>query len=100
MMSPVPRYRSLLPWLPYPVIFAGVFALFGWFQALGLPLVVSTYLPVLGAAAAVTFLEAKLPHRLEWRPSGDELRTDLTFMTIVQLATPPLVGFFFAYALL
>ncbi len=99
-MTNPPRFQAVLPWLPYPVIFAGVFVLFAILQSLGAPLLVSTYLPVLFAAAAVTLLEAKLPHRLEWRPSGDELRTDLTFMTVVQLATPPLVGFFFAYALL
>jgi ornithine lipid hydroxylase len=90
----------LAPWLPYPVIFTGVFVLFGALHAAGAPLVAATYLPVLAAAAAVTVLEARLPHRPEWRPTADELKTDLTFMGVVQLATPPLVGFFFAYLLL
>ena len=99
-MTETSRFQRLLPWLPYPAAFAGVFVMFAVLQAAGMPLVVSTYVPVLCAAALVTLLEAGLPHRIEWRPSGDELKTDLTFMTVVQLATPPLIGFFFAYALL
>lgn len=94
------RLDTLCPWLPYPAVMTVVFVLFGWLQSLGASLIVSTYLPVLLAAALVTWLEIELPHRPAWRPPGGEVKTDLAFMTIVQLALPPLVGFLFVYLLI
>ena len=89
----------LLPWLHYPVVVTLTFSLFAALQSLGAGLVVSTYLPVVVAAALVTLLELRFPYRPEWRPPPGEVRTDLEFMTIVQLAFPPLVGFVFTYSL-
>jgi ornithine lipid hydroxylase len=89
----------LVPWLHYPVVVTTTFGLFAWLQARGATLVVSTYVPVLLAAALVTLLELCFPHRAAWRPPASEVRTDLTFMTVVQLAFPPLIGFLFTYAL-
>lgn len=65
-----------------------------------MPLVVSTYVPVLFVAAVVAWLERRLPNREEWRPDTREVGTDLAFMVVVQLACPPLVGFLFAYLLI
>jgi sterol desaturase/sphingolipid hydroxylase (fatty acid hydroxylase superfamily) len=90
-------------WLPswhYPAVMTTTFALFAVMRAQGATLVTSTYVPVLLAAAAVAVLELKFPHRSEWRPPVSEIKTDLGFMTIVQLAFPPLVGFVFTYALI
>jgi ornithine lipid hydroxylase len=92
--------KRLLPWLPYPVVMTGVFVLFAWLQSLGVSLIVSTYVPVVLAAAIVTWLELTFPHRNDWRPPGGEVRTDLAFITIVQLAFPPLVGFLFVLLLI
>jgi ornithine lipid hydroxylase len=94
------REHRLLPWLHYPVVMAGVFVLFAWLQHSGGPLLVSTYVPVLLAAGIVTFLELVFPHRLEWRPPVGEIRTDFVFLTVVQLAFPPLMGFLFIYSLI
>ena len=55
---------------------------------------------MLATAALVTALESAFPHRAEWRPPTGEVRTDLTFMVVVQLAFPPLMGFLFTYALI
>jgi len=90
----------LIAWLHYPVVVTITFGLFASLQAVGAPLVVSTYLPVLFAAGVVALLEARFPHRAEWRPPPREVTVDLQFMTIVQLAFPPLVGFVFTYALI
>ena len=76
------------------------FAVFALMRAGGAPLVASTYVPVLLAAALVTMLELRFPHRQDWRPPVSEIKTDLGFMAIVQLAFPPLVGFVFTYALI
>lgn len=97
----VPRQPATwLPYLPYPVVMTTTFGLFGLLRMQGASLVTSTYVPVLLAAAIITMLELKWPHRSEWRPPASEIQTDLGFMTIVQLAFPPLVGFVFAYALI
>jgi len=90
---------SLLPSIHYPATMIGAFALFAVLRAAGIPLIVSTYLPVLSVAAIVTWLELREPNRETWRPPAGEIKTDLTFMIVVQLAMPPLVGFLFVNAL-
>jgi len=90
---------KLLPSIHYPATMVAAFAAFAALQAAGMPLIVSTYVPALSVAAAVTWLELRQPNRDTWRPSMREVRTDLIFMVVVQLALPPLVGFLFAYAL-
>ncbi len=90
----------LVPYLHYPVVVTATFALFALLRSQGASLVVSTYVPVVIAAAIVTILEIRFPHRSEWRPPVSEIKTDLGFMTVVQLAFPPLMGFIFTYALI
>lgn len=91
---------DLVPSWHYPVAIAGAFALFALLQASGAPLVASTYIPILLTAGVVTWMETRFPHRAEWRPDTPEVRTDVAFMTVVQLAFPPLAGFLFAYVLI
>jgi sterol desaturase/sphingolipid hydroxylase (fatty acid hydroxylase superfamily) len=99
--SGTPRARSgLLPSWHYPAVVAGAFGLFALLQAIGAPLVASTYLPIVIAAGAVTWLEARYPHRGDWQPAAPEVTTDLAFMSVIQLALPPLAGFVFTYALI
>ena len=92
--------HGVLPYLIYPAVMTTTFVLFALFRTMGVPLVMSTYAPVLIAAGIVTMLELNFPHRSEWRPPVSEVKTDLEFMTIVQLAFPPLVGFVFTLALI
>jgi sterol desaturase/sphingolipid hydroxylase (fatty acid hydroxylase superfamily) len=91
---------QVIAYLHYPVVMTITFGLFALLRSNGASLVVSTYLPVLLAAGIVTVLELGFPHRPEWRPPVSEVKTDLGFMTIVQLAFPPLMGFVFTYALI
>ncbi len=94
------QLNDTLPWLLYPAVMSTVILLFAVLQINGFSLVISTYIPILFAATAVTLLELKFPHRREWRPELSELTTDVLFMAIVQLAFPPLVGFLFTVALI
>ena len=94
------RMSRLLPWVHYPLVMVSVFAMFAWLQAQGASIIVSTYVPVVFAAAIVALLEIAFPHRTVWRPPAGEVSTDLVFMTTVQLALPPLVGFLFVYLLI
>lgn len=92
--------NRVLSWLIYPTVMTLAFALFALLQWAGASLIISTYVPVVATAALVAVLESALPHREEWRPPGSEVRTDLKFMVVVQLAFPPLMGFLFTYALI
>ena len=90
---------SILPSWHYPAVIVLAFPLFALLQYQGVSLVLSTYAPVLLTAALVTLLELRYPHRVEWQPPAGEVRTDLVFMVVVQLALPPMVAFLFTYAL-
>jgi sterol desaturase/sphingolipid hydroxylase (fatty acid hydroxylase superfamily) len=92
--------NRLLSWVHYPFVMTSVFVLFAWLQAAGASLILSTYAPVLFAAGAVTILELLFPHRTAWRPPLGDVKTDLVFMTAIQLALPPLVSFLFVYLLI
>jgi sterol desaturase/sphingolipid hydroxylase (fatty acid hydroxylase superfamily) len=99
VMTPTQRNR-LLPWLHYPVVITTVFALYAWLQTMGASLLVSTYVPVVVGAVAVALLELRFPYRQDWRPPQQEVRTDLVFLTIIQLAWPPLVSLLFVHLLI
>jgi ornithine lipid hydroxylase len=90
----------IVVWLIYPLVMGGAFGMFAGMQAAGLSIVLSTYLPIVTTALVITVLEITYPYRLDWRPHGGEVRTDLIFMTVVQLALPPIVGFLFVYLLI
>ena len=92
--------KRVLPWVHYPLVVIAVFSIFAWLQSRGISLIVSTYVPVLFAAGAVTILEFAFPNRAAWRPPTAEIKTDLVFMTTIQLALPPLVSFLFVYLLI
>ena len=92
--------KKIIPWLIYPLVMSSVFFMFTFLRLMGNSLTLSTYLTILTAASSITFLEYKFPHSLQWRPSSRELKIDLTFMALVQLVLPPMVGFAFSYALL
>jgi ornithine lipid hydroxylase len=94
LREPSPRSS----WLLYPLVMTLVFVLFALLHG-AVPLLVSTYVPILIAAVSVTALELRFPHRSEWRPAGGDVRVDLAFMAFVQSALPPLIGFAFTYAL-
>lgn len=52
----------------------------------------SIYLPLTVAAATVTMLERTRRYRAEWSPGRAEVRTDLLYMALVQLALPKLLA--------
>jgi sterol desaturase/sphingolipid hydroxylase (fatty acid hydroxylase superfamily) len=91
--------KRLLPWLHYPLVITAVFVVFAWMRFEGASLVLSTYVPIVTAAIAVTLLELRFPYRQGWRPPAGEIRLDLVFMTVIQLAWPPLIGFLFVHLL-
>lgn len=87
--------HAILSWVPYPLVVGSAFLLSAWMRGLGASLDVSTYVPIVITALVVTGLEVLLPHRDAWRPSVQEVTTDLGFMAVVQLAFPPAAGYLF-----
>jgi ornithine lipid hydroxylase len=76
-----------------------VFAVYALLEQQGVPLIVSTYMPILFAAGSVAMLERAFTHHTAWRPAAREIRTDLVFITTIQLVLPPFVSFLFVYLL-
>lgn len=75
------------------------YATFALLRAEGASRVVSTYVPILMTAALVATAERWRPYRREWVPALTDVRIDLAFMAIVQVALPPLVGLIFLNAI-
>ena len=92
--------KKVMPWLHYPLVMASVFSLFVILQSQGVSLMASTYLPIIMAASLITILEFQFPHNKIWQPKLSEIKLDLMFMALVQLALPPLVSFTFIYILI
>jgi sterol desaturase/sphingolipid hydroxylase (fatty acid hydroxylase superfamily) len=74
-----------LPYLWYPLLFAGAIAAFAAMLAAGATLVLATYLPILVAGLAIVALELRFPERLEWRPRRSDVAADAAFMAFVQV---------------
>ncbi len=91
--------RTWLPSVHYPLVMTIAFGVYALMQRADAPLVPSMYLPVVLTAIIVIWLERIRPYRIDWRPPIPDVRTDLTFLVVVQLALPTLVGFAFTYAL-
>ena len=91
--------QKIIPWLHYPLVMSSVFVLFALLQFQGISLAASTYLPIIMAALLITLLEFKFPHSTAWKPNFSELKIDVMFMAVVQLALPPLISYTFIYLL-
>ena len=75
----------VLPYLWYPLLFAGAIAGFAAMLAAGTTLVLATYLPTLVAGLAIIGLELRFPERLDWRPRRSDVAADAAFMALVQI---------------
>ena len=89
------RTQRLLPSWHYPTVMVLAFVLFALLQQSGFSLGTSTYVPIVFTALVVAFLERLFPFRRVWQPDVPEMGTDFLFLTVVQLALPPIIGFGF-----
>ena len=90
----------LLPWTLFPAVLLLAVALHVAMARAGVSLQVATYLPVLLVAGLVTLCELRLPHRSRWRPGASDVKDDLLFMSVVQLALPFVVTIAFTFAII
>ena len=89
-----------LPWVAYPI---GVLFAVGMHYAMlsaQVGLEVSTYVPVFSIAILITLFECVIPYQTQWKPSFRDIKTDATYMLLVQTALPKILGFLVSLYLL
>jgi len=89
-----------LPWMAYP--FGVLFAIGVHYVLLSaqVGLEISTYVPIFCIAILITLFEYVIPYQAKWRPSFRDVKTDTTYMLLVQTALPKFLGFLVSLYLL
>jgi sterol desaturase/sphingolipid hydroxylase (fatty acid hydroxylase superfamily) len=92
--------NKIVAWVSYPLILS--LSMIAHYLSVfnEVNLFVSTYIPVLLAAAAITFLESHFPERDTWLPNRSDLINDLIYMFVVQGILPRFLGFLVVIGLL
>lgn len=81
----IPR---VLPYLWYPLVLGGAVFMFAAMTAADLPVIATTYVPIILAALVIVLLELAFPARREWRPTLADIKADAAFMVFVQIVVP------------
>ena len=92
--------KRFLPWMWYPLLISASVLLHLVLSGVGVPLIYSTYIPVVLAAVSVTLLEIYFPYRKHWKPNRSEVINDTGFMVVVQILLPQLLSYFVAMTLI
>ena len=86
------RVGRLLPYLWYPLCMGGAVAMFECMLSGAIPIAVAVYVPVSIVALVVLWLQWRFPERHEWRPGLRDVKADIAFMALVQIALPEALG--------
>jgi sterol desaturase/sphingolipid hydroxylase (fatty acid hydroxylase superfamily) len=89
----------IVPYVWYPAGMAAAVIVFAALLAANAPLLIALYGAIVVVALALLWLQRRFPERPSWRPARDDVKTDLAFMTIVQVALPQALAAAFALAL-
>ncbi|MGZ3238442.1 MAG: GH3 family domain-containing protein [Burkholderiaceae bacterium] len=81
-----------LPYVWYPLFFACAVSAFGIMHAAGMPLLVAVYIPIVLVASGIIVLESKFSENPDWRPTWADIKEDVAFMAIVQVAMPRILA--------
>ena len=82
----------LIARISYPGVLAIAFALFAAMVGAGMHVTPASFAAGLAAAALVTLHEIKFPYQRRWHPASADIRADLAFMLVVQVALPYLLS--------
>ena len=96
----IPDIQRSLPWVWYPLLICAAILLHLIISVAGVPLVYSTYIPVLLAAVSVTLLEIYFPYRDAWKPNTTDVINDSSFMVIVQVLLPQFLSYLVVISLI
>jgi sterol desaturase/sphingolipid hydroxylase (fatty acid hydroxylase superfamily) len=95
-----PELQRSLPWVWYPLVLSSSILLHLILTVIGIDLIYSTYIPVLLAAASITYIEIYFPYRDSWKPTVKDVVNDTSFMIAVQVLLPQLLGYTIAIYLI
>lgn len=86
------QLRSILTWTVYPGVMTFSLILYYVLIHYGLSLVLSSFIAaIIGGLGLITLFEVILPYRREWLPNTKEIKTDVIFMLLIQIALPKLL---------
>ena len=86
------RVGRLLPYVWYPLGMGGAVAMFECMLNSAIPIAVAVYVPVSIVALVVLWLQWRFPERHEWRPGLRDVKADIAFMALAQIALPEALG--------
>ena len=83
---------SALDYVWYPALLALAILGFSGLIVVGAPAPVAAYVPVLLVGVAILVLERRFPEKSGWRPRAADIRADATFLALVQVLLPRVLG--------
>ena len=84
--------RNTLMWTAYPSAMGISLALYYGLYSAGFNLTISSFIAaMIGGFGLITLLEIVIPYRKEWRPTKEEIRTDIIFLLLIQAGLPKLL---------
>ncbi|MEX2132075.1 MAG: sterol desaturase family protein [Pseudohongiellaceae bacterium] len=87
------KAAQILGWLIYPMVMVSALTTHILMTFNGVGLFLSTYLPVTISALSILILEFKLPYRLEWLPTKNDITNDAVYLLIIQVLLPRFLSF-------
>lgn len=82
------KFERIAAAVAYPMNITLAFLLFDQLMGFGVEVEIAAYFSVVAGAALITLHEVKLPYRNAWKPSSTDVKSDLAFMVVVQVALP------------
>ena len=81
-----------LSWLIYPFVVSGAVLIYLGLQKIYPGEIWTAYGPILLAALVVIVVEKCLPQQQQWQPDKQDVKTDVVFMLLIQVALPLVIG--------
>jgi ornithine lipid hydroxylase len=82
-----------MSYLIYPVVVSLAVGLYAFSSSHGVSLPLSAFSAVLLGALLIAVFEQFTPYQLKWRPRHQDVKDDLLYTALIQIAIPRLLGF-------
>lgn len=86
------KHTGVLSYCWYPLLVGGAIAAFGALLAVGSPLYLTLYAPIVAVALATIALQVWKPERRAWQPRWSDIKSDTAFIVLVQVVLPRLLA--------